>query len=48
MAVCRARCEFMAACGAMSLKKGILATALVVLLVAGCSKVVDGRAVPAV
>jgi pimeloyl-ACP methyl ester carboxylesterase len=32
----------------MSLKKGILATALVVLLVAGCSKVVDGRAVPAV
>ena len=32
----------------MSLKKGILATALVVLLVAGCSKVVDGRAVTAV
>ena len=32
----------------MSLNKGILATALVVLLVAGCSKVVDGRAVIAV
>ena len=29
----------------MSLNKGILAIALVVLLVAGCSKVVDGRAV---
>ncbi len=32
----------------MSLNKGILATALVVLLVAGCSKVIDGRAVIAV
>jgi pimeloyl-ACP methyl ester carboxylesterase len=32
----------------MSLKKGILATALMVLLVAGCSTVVDGRAVVAV
>lgn len=32
----------------MSLKKGILATSLVVLLVAGCSKVIDGRAVIAV
>jgi pimeloyl-ACP methyl ester carboxylesterase len=32
----------------MSLNKGILATALVVLLVAGCGKVVDGRAVIAV
>ena len=32
----------------MSLNKGILAIALVVLLVAGCSKVVDGRAVTAV
>jgi pimeloyl-ACP methyl ester carboxylesterase len=32
----------------MSLKKGVLATALVVLLVAGCSKVVEGRAVLAV
>jgi pimeloyl-ACP methyl ester carboxylesterase len=32
----------------MSLKKGILAAALVALLVAGCSKVVDGRAVTAV
>ena len=32
----------------MNLKQGILAAALVVLLVAGCSKVVDGRAVIAV
>lgn len=32
----------------MSLKKGILAATLVVLLVAGCSKAVDGRAVAAV
>ena len=32
----------------MSLKQGIVAAALVVLLVAGCSKMVDGRAVIAV
>src|SRR6476619_4376894 len=38
----------MAACGAMSLSRGILAASLVVLLVAGCSKVVDGQAVAAV
>jgi pimeloyl-ACP methyl ester carboxylesterase len=34
----------MAACGAMNLKIGVLATALV-LLVAGCTTLVDGRAV---
>src|SRR5262245_17975747 len=35
----------MAACGAMNLKTGVLATCAVLLLVAGCAKVVDGRAV---
>ena len=38
----------MAACGAMSLSKGILAAALVGLLVAGCSKMVDGQPLAAV
>ncbi len=38
----------MAACGAMSLSRGILAACLAVLLVAGCSKVVDGQPVAAV
>ena len=38
----------MAACGAMGLKRAILAASLVVLLVAGCSKLVDGRAIMAV
>jgi pimeloyl-ACP methyl ester carboxylesterase len=38
----------MAACGAMNLKIGVPAIALVLLLVAGCSKLVDGRAVLAV
>src|ERR1700722_3489198 len=35
----------MAACGAMNLKSGVLATLAALVLVAGCSKVVDGRAV---
>ena len=35
----------MAACGAMNLKIGVLATFAAVLLVAGCSNMVDGRAV---
>jgi len=35
----------MAACGAMNLKIGVLATLAALVLVAGCSKVVDGRAV---
>src|SRR4029079_9997374 len=35
---------FMAACGAMSLKMGVLAT-IVALLLGACSNVVDGRAV---
>src|SRR5215208_1560989 len=35
----------MAACGAMNLKIGVLATTAALLLVAGCSNVVDGRAV---
>ena len=35
---------FMAACGAMNLKIGVLAT-IAALLLAGCSTVVDGRAV---
>ena len=37
----------MAACGAMTLKIGVLVTALM-LLVAGCTKMVDGRGVVAV
>ena len=37
----------MAACGAMYLKIGVLVTALM-LLVAGCTKMVDGRGVIAV
>src|SRR4051794_10346892 len=35
----------MAACGAMNLKIGRLATVAAVLLVAGCSNMVDGRAI---
>src|SRR3981189_687112 len=35
----------MAACAAMRLRSGLLAAAMVMLLVAGCSNMVDGRAI---
>src|SRR5436190_4875870 len=42
---CQGRCKFMAACGAMNRKIGVLATIAALVLVAGCSNVIDGRAV---